>query len=90
MLLAHLLPPARSVEISRFWVFWLGAAASFTLISLLSGGQPYASMSPLEQAFPQVFLHAPEVGNISEVQISGPSLRAVAAAWPVEALVPAR
>jgi hypothetical protein len=95
MLLAHLPPPVRPFAISRFWVFWLGAAASFLLVSLLSGWQPHAFTAPLEQhppleqIFPQAFIYAPEVGFISEVPESGPYLRAVAAAWPVEALLTA-
>jgi hypothetical protein len=98
MLLAHLPFPTRPPGISRFWIFWLGAATSFTLLCLLSGGQPHASTSrqeqfshgdnpPLEQIFPQAFIYAPEVGLISEVQASGPYLRAVTAAWPIEAIL---
>ena len=95
MLLVHLPPPVRPSEISRFSVFWLGAATGLLLVCLLSGGQPYASTastSPQEQhsppahVFPQTLLHAPEVGFISEVQASGPSLRAVMATWPIEAM----
>jgi len=93
---AHLPLLPRRFGISRFWAFWLGAATGFTLVCLLSGGQPQAFTPPpeqdsrMEQLFPQTFIHAPEVGFISEVQASGPSLRAIAAAWPIEAMSAAR
>ena len=67
-MLAHLPLLPRRFGISRFWAFWLGAATGFTLVCLLSSGQPQAFTSPpeqnpqMEQVFPQAFIHAPEVG----------------------------
>ena len=93
---AHLPLPARPSGIPRLSAFWLGAAiASLALACLLLySGQPQASVPPLAehslsaQFFPPAFVHAvPEIGFMSEVRESGPYLRAVATAWPVDAFV---
>jgi hypothetical protein len=94
----HLPPPARPSGNSRLSAFWLVAAAiSLTLSCLVHSGQPYAFTAPLaqhappEQLSPHSFIQAiPEIGLISEVRASGPHLRAVATAWPVETMIAAR
>jgi hypothetical protein len=94
---AYLPFPALPVGNFRISALWLGAAASVTLVCLLHSGQPhafapqYAQEPPLEQFFPQAFIQGvPEVGLISEVRASGPYLRAVATAWPAQAVVAVR
>ena len=83
----------RPFEHPGFPVFCRGAAAGLMLAGLLYAMQPQHDAPPLahnpppEQCSPQVFLHAVPVGFISEVRASGPSLRAVAAAWPVGTVV---
>ena len=85
--------PIRPSGNPRLPAFWFGVAvASLALVCLLHSGQPHAFTPPRteyplqEELFPQAFIHAvPEVGFMSEVRESGPSLRAAATAWPGDA-----
>ena len=86
--------PVRPSENPRLPFLWLGVcAASLTLVCLLHSGQPHAFTPPRTenpppgQYFQQASIHAAlRVGLISEVEASGPYLRAAAAAWPGNAL----
>jgi hypothetical protein len=93
---AHLVFPARPSENAWFAALCCAAAVCLLPACLLYIIQPQgfaphpAQFSSPEHVFPQAFIHAvPEVGFMSEVQVSGPSLRAVAATWPVGAFAAA-